>query len=56
MCCACVYVHCQIVILSLQEKLGSSVRSVLNEQLGRVQIKHVAEIEVLDEMRSATQT
>lgn len=38
--------------LGRKEKLGSSVRSALNEQLGRIQMKHAAEIELLEDFRN----
>ena len=37
--------------LFLQEKLGGSVRSVLNDQLAKLHIKHLAELDLLDEFR-----
>ena len=35
----------------VQEKLGLSVRSALNEQLVKLQVKHTSEVELLDDLR-----
>lgn len=44
--CYCCYVGAQV-----QEKLGLSVRSALNEQLLKLQVKHSSELELLDDLR-----
>ena len=35
----------------LKERLGTSVRSALNEQLSKIQWKHTMELELIDDVR-----